>query len=181
MRLLLPIGLIASYSTTAIAFTRHPAFAALTSFKTKVSFNDKPLFRPLFMSTVEVNSTKTGVLPITVPDGKEEAFAGVAFVNGKIDGIANHPEINKELEYNPMRPRSDPLTTSWEGIQDQLIKNFKIDPLDLAKYNEDMEDKDSLLEVYKSMQLARQFEVACNKQYMVSSLCRSTFTEIDFA
>ncbi len=67
-----------------------------------------------------------------------------------------------------MRPRSDPQTTSWEGIRSQLVKHFKFDPQDLEKYENEMEDKKSLLEIYKAMQLARQFEVACNKQYMVS-------------
>jgi hypothetical protein len=155
-----------------VAFARYPAFAALTIVKTKVSSNDKHLVRPLFMSTVElkeVNTTKAEALHINVPDGKEEAFPGVAFVNGKIHDISNENSEHKEkMEHTPMRPRSDPLTTSWEGIQEQLIKNFKMKPQDLEKYDDEMESKDSLLELYKAMQLARQFEVACNKQYMVS-------------
>jgi hypothetical protein len=172
MRLLFAIGLLASYSSTTVAFARRPAFATWTSAKTKLSSNDKHLVRPLFMSTVELkdmNSTKTEVTSVNVPEGKEEAFPGVIFVDGKITDVASKDSEHKEeLKHTPMRPRSDPLTTSWEGIQDQLIKNFKMNPQDLEKYDNEMESKDALLEVYKAMQLARQFEVACNKQYMVS-------------
>lgn len=166
MRLICAVGLLASFSTTAAAFARHSAFATLTGVKTKVSSNDKGLVKPLFMSTVEVNCTKTDIQPPKVPEGKDEAFPGVSIVNGKISDIDT--KTKKELEHSPMRPRSDPLTTSWEGIQNQLIKNFKISAQDLKKYDKEMEDKGALLEIYKAMQLARQFEVACSKQYMVS-------------
>lgn len=128
--------------------------------------NDKRLARPqLLVSTLsDINATKSEYLHFVkddLPKGKEEAFPGITFVNGKIDSFS------EEDEHKPMRPRSDPLTTSWAGIQHQLIKNFNIDPYVLEKYDKEMEDKDSLLEIYKAMQLARQFEVACNKQYMV--------------
>lgn len=165
MRYLIAIGLIASYFSKTSSFSRHghAAFATLTT-RSKVAANDKRLVHPLLLTSTlsEVNTTKTDYPSIKVPEGKGDAFPGATIINGKINTVSD------EAEHKPMRPRSDPLVTSWEGIQDQLIKNFKLDPKDLKKYDEEMEDKDSLLEIYKAMQLARQFEVACNKQYMVS-------------
>ena len=65
-----------------------------------------------------------------------------------------------------MRPPPDPSITSWEGIKRQLISNFSFDPQELESYNTEVEEKASLLTIYKSMQLSRQFENACNQQYM---------------
>ena len=170
MQSLIAFGLFASYASMAAAFTpsRHPSFTTFTSRSTVIHTNDKPLaYSKLFVSTPsEVNTTKSEYLHYakdTIPQGKEEAFPGVTFVNGKIDSFSEE----ETDPTTPMRPRSDPLTTSWAGIRQQLIKNFNMDPSMLEKYDEDMEEKDTLLEVYKAMQLARQFEVACNKQYMV--------------
>lgn len=90
----------------------------------------------------------------------EEADALFASLDQKgkvhhIDGLNNENKI--------MRPPPD---ITWDGIKRQLMSNFGFDNQALAKIDEDTETKESLLSIYKSMQLARQFEAACNKQYM---------------
>jgi len=69
-------------------------------------------------------------------------------------------------ESNIMRPPPDPKLTSWDGIKRQLMSSFGFDNQELTQIHDDIEDKESLLSIYKSMQMARQFEAACNKQYM---------------
>ncbi|KAL7552710.1 hypothetical protein ACHAWF_015944 [Thalassiosira exigua] len=86
-------------------------------------------------------------------------FPGATFINGEITKIGPLPS-------NIMRPPPDPSITSWEGIKRQLMSNFGIDPQELNNYNVEMEGRDSLLKIYKTMQLSRQFENACNQQYM---------------
>lgn len=88
-----------------------------------------------------------------------EAFlSGANLPGGRGDAIA--PNI--------MRPPPDPFVTSWEGIKNQLVSNFNIDPQDLESYSAVVEEKEFLLDIYRSMQLSRQFELACNREYMVS-------------
>ena len=72
-----------------------------------------------------------------------------------VDGLNNENKI--------MRPPPD---ITWDGIKRQLMSNFGFDNEALAKIDEDTETKESLLSIYKSMQLARGFENACNQQYM---------------
>ena len=71
---------------------------------------------------------------------------------------------------NIMRPPPDPYLTSWAGIKNQLISNFNIDRQDLENYSAEFEDTAFLLKVYRSMQLSRQFEIACNKEYMLGKV-----------
>eukprot|EP00804_Cyclotella_cryptica_P008928 CCRYP_012039-RA/>CCRYP_012039-RA protein AED:0.27 eAED:0.27 QI:322/1/1/1/0.85/0.75/8/1267/482 len=171
MWLVFTILLITSYSSATLGFTsQRLAFVASNGRHVDKDapkeLNAKRLAPSLQMSTLphQVNGTKTDFLANKdLPKEREDAFPGATIVNGKIDTISDE---NPELDV--MRPRSDPQTTSWEGIQSQLVKNFKFDPADLEKY--EMEDKKSLLEIYKAMQLARQFEVACNKQYMAGKI-----------
>eukprot|EP00986_Skeletonema_menzelii_P009936 scaffold4643_cov174-Skeletonema_menzelii.AAC.8 len=81
------------------------------------------------------------------------------------EGKVHHID-ERESENNTMRPPPDPKLTSWDGIKRQLMTNFGFDHQELAHINEVIEDKDTLSGLYKSMQLARQFEAACSKQYM---------------
>lgn len=64
-----------------------------------------------------------------------------------------------------MRP---PINLSWLDIASQLEESFGYSSTEIDTYansfNEN--DKDNLLSLYKSMQLARAFENACNQQYM---------------
>jgi hypothetical protein len=83
------------------------------------------------------------------------------------EGKVHHIDVTNN---NIMRPPPDPKLTSWDGIKRQLMSNFGFDYQELARINDDVEDKESLLSIYKSMQLARQFEAACNKQYMAGKI-----------
>ena len=96
----------------------------------------------------------------TFLSNKEALFATLDR-EGKVHHIDEHEDEN-----NIMRPPPDPKLTSWDGIKRQLMTNFGFDHQELTHINEAIEDKESLLSIYKSMQLARQFEAACNKQYM---------------
>ena len=119
------------------------------------------------VSSRVTNETDT-VTNGSMPDGKEDAFPGAKLVNGKIDSLPTRiDEAVAAAGYNVMRPPPNSLTTSWEGIQSQLVANFNYDLKDLESYHADVEHRDTLLEIYKSMQLSRLFELACNKQYMV--------------
>jgi hypothetical protein len=71
---------------------------------------------------------------------------------------------------NIMRPPPDPILTSWEGIKDQLISNFNVDPQDFDNLTSETENVAFLLKIYRAMQLSRQFEVACNKEYMMGKV-----------
>lgn len=89
----------------------------------------------------------------------EEANALFASLDQK--GKVHH--IDGPNNENIMRPPPD---ITWDGIKRQLMSNFGFDNQALAKIDEETETKDSLLSIYKSMQLARGFENACNQQYM---------------
>jgi TPP-dependent pyruvate/acetoin dehydrogenase alpha subunit/pyruvate/2-oxoglutarate/acetoin dehydrogenase E1 component len=63
-----------------------------------------------------------------------------------------------------MRP---PINLPWEGISKQLQEKFGYTPEQVAAYSAELDDnKEALMKLYKSMQLARAFENACNQQYM---------------
>ena len=89
----------------------------------------------------------------------EEANALFASLDQK--GNVHH--IDGPNNENIMRPPPD---ITWDGIKRQLMSNFGFDNQALAKIDEDTETKETLLSIYKSMQLSRLFEAACNKQYM---------------
>lgn len=63
-----------------------------------------------------------------------------------------------------MRP---PINLPWEGISKQLQEKFGYTPEQVAAYSAELDNnKEALMKLYKSMQLARAFENACNQQYM---------------
>ena len=169
MRLLLSIALLTSTSSgfsNPSLLHGNPAFISIT---TKNAFKDMVALKNRRESKLDMaqvsprvaNETTTGI-----PDDKADAFPGATLVNGKIDSVPSI-ELTSDNEYNIMRPPPDPSATSWEGIKKQLMANFRIEPDELDRYDAEIEEKGTLLELYKSMQLSRLFEVACNKQYMV--------------
>ena len=110
------------------------------------------------LSRLPINETRLTPVPL----GKTD----VLFPGAKLDTDGKIAEV---LPLEIMRPPPDPSITAWDGIKSQLISNFDADPQELERITAEVEDdKDSLLKIYKSMQLSRQFELACNKQYMVS-------------
>jgi len=63
-----------------------------------------------------------------------------------------------------MRP---PINMPWESISEQLVSNFGYSKDEVSAYADAVENsKDTLLDLYKSMSMARAFENACNQQYM---------------
>jgi TPP-dependent pyruvate/acetoin dehydrogenase alpha subunit/pyruvate/2-oxoglutarate/acetoin dehydrogenase E1 component len=72
--------------------------------------------------------------------------------------------VTKAQEPQVMRP---PINLPWEGISKQLQEKFGYTPEQVAAYSAELDDnKEALMKLYKSMQLARAFENACNQQYM---------------
>lgn len=94
------------------------------------------------------------------------------------EGKVHHID-GREDEKNIMRPPPDPKLTSWDGIKRQLMCNFGFGHQELEKISQEIEDKESLLNIYSSMQLARQFEAACNQKYMMNKI-RGESSEHDF-
>eukprot|EP00559_Dactyliosolen_fragilissimus_P004791 CAMPEP_0184865404 /NCGR_PEP_ID=MMETSP0580-20130426/17982_1 /TAXON_ID=1118495 /ORGANISM="Dactyliosolen fragilissimus" /LENGTH=805 /DNA_ID=CAMNT_0027364595 /DNA_START=27 /DNA_END=2444 /DNA_ORIENTATION=+ len=69
-----------------------------------------------------------------------------------------------DAPFAPMRP---PIDLAWGDITTQLVEKFGYSPEEVAGYDDSLEnDKEALLKLYKSMQLARGFENACNQAYM---------------
>eukprot|EP00543_Licmophora_paradoxa_P000927 CAMPEP_0202441558 /NCGR_PEP_ID=MMETSP1360-20130828/1103_1 /ASSEMBLY_ACC=CAM_ASM_000848 /TAXON_ID=515479 /ORGANISM="Licmophora paradoxa, Strain CCMP2313" /LENGTH=810 /DNA_ID=CAMNT_0049056607 /DNA_START=45 /DNA_END=2477 /DNA_ORIENTATION=- len=67
-------------------------------------------------------------------------------------------------EFGVMRP---PINMGWTQIKEQLVTAFGYSEDEIAAYDTQLEDdKDALMKLYKSMQMARGFENACNQQYM---------------
>jgi len=62
-----------------------------------------------------------------------------------------------------MRP---PINLPWESVKDQLMSSFGYTQEELASYETLDGNKDDLMKIYRAMQLARNFENACNQQYM---------------
>ena len=62
-----------------------------------------------------------------------------------------------------MRP---PINMSWDQISAQLQDAFGYSAEEAEAYRVLDTDKDALMQLYRSMQVARQFENACNQQYM---------------
>ena len=67
----------------------------------------------------------------------------------------------EHIEKDVMRPR---IHTPWDTVKKQFVENFGLTAVDLKKY--DKISKEDTLKAYQSMQLSRQFENACNQQYM---------------
>lgn len=100
-----------------------------------------------------------------INDEEADALISTLDHKGKLHNVDGH-----EFKNPIMRPPPDPMVTSWEGIKRQLQSKFGFDNQELAQIYDEIEGKESLLRIYKSMQLARQFEAACNKQYMMGKI-----------
>lgn len=98
-----------------------------------------------------------------------EADALFASLNqeGKVHHIHGREDEKKK---NIMRPPPDSKLTSWDGIKRQLMSNFGFGHQELEKISQEIEAKESLLSIYSSMQLARQFEATCNQKYMANKI-----------
>eukprot|EP00979_Chaetoceros_neogracilis_P000730 scaffold164_cov266-Chaetoceros_neogracile.AAC.17 len=72
-------------------------------------------------------------------------------------------EATEEEEFEPMRP---PIDMDWPKIADQLTERFGYTAEEVEAYNSLETDKDALMKLYNSMNLARAFENACNQAYM---------------
>jgi hypothetical protein len=103
--------------------------------------------------------------PTFLSNDEADALFATLDPEGKVHHIDGLEDVN-----TIMRPPPDPKLTSWVGIKRQLMLNFGFDHQQLSHINDEVEDKESLLSIYKSMQLARQFEAACNKQYMAGKI-----------
>ena len=119
-------------------------------------------------SKLASSEVDAGLTSLLLANSRQSIIANVS------DDLLNRATVfgerNDVLPPNIMRPPPDPFITSWEGIKDQLISNFNIDPQDLDIYSAEIEDTEFLLKIYRSMQLSRQFEVACNKEYMMGKV-----------
>jgi TPP-dependent pyruvate/acetoin dehydrogenase alpha subunit/pyruvate/2-oxoglutarate/acetoin dehydrogenase E1 component len=70
----------------------------------------------------------------------------------------------EEETFVPMRP---PIELGWSDISAQLAESFGYSEEEIAAYSDELDnDKDALMKLYKSMNLARAFENACNQAYM---------------
>jgi len=68
-----------------------------------------------------------------------------------------------EDTFVPMRP---PINMDWAKIADQLTERFGYTAEEVEAYNSLDTDKEGLLKLYNSMNMARAFENACNQAYM---------------
>jgi TPP-dependent pyruvate/acetoin dehydrogenase alpha subunit/pyruvate/2-oxoglutarate/acetoin dehydrogenase E1 component len=69
-----------------------------------------------------------------------------------------------ESDASVMRP---PINLKWNDVQKQLKENFGYSDAEIEAYASDVENsKETLMKLYKAMQMARGFENACNQQYM---------------
>lgn len=67
--------------------------------------------------------------------------------------------------YVPMRAR---FTCEWTGLRDQLKESFGLSEAELQAY--DTSSKDELMRGYEMMVLCRNFENACNQEYMKGNI-----------
>ena len=78
--------------------------------------------------------------------------------------VVDKAEVTTDTETVVMRP---PINLPWERVKEQLVEKFGYTASEVdAKYDVLASDKPALLKLYKSMELARGFENACNQQYM---------------
>jgi len=59
-----------------------------------------------------------------------------------------------------------PIDMDWSKIADQLTERFDYTAEEVEAYNSLETDKDALMKLYNSMNMARAFENACNQAYM---------------
>jgi len=67
--------------------------------------------------------------------------------------------------YVPMRPR---FTSEWAALRDQLKDSFSFSEAELETY--DTSSKEELMKGYEMMVLCRNFENACNQEYMKGNI-----------
>ena len=132
--------------------------------ESKAEDDDAFMLHQALVSEADVDTEMPGS-PTFLSTKEADALFATLDQEGKVRNIDE-----REDENNVMRPPPDPQLTSWDGIKRQLMTNFGFDLQELSQINEQIEDKESLLSIYKSMQLARQFEAACNKQYMAGKI-----------
>ena len=133
--------------------------------ESKAEDDDAFMLHQALVSEADVNTEMPGS-PTFLSTKEADALFATLDREGKVHKIIDE----QEDENNIMRPPPDPTLTSWDGIKRQLMTNFGFDQQELNQINEQIEDKESLLSIYKSMQLARQFEAACSKQYMAGKI-----------
>ena len=133
--------------------------------ESKAEDDDAFMLHQTLVSDVDADTEMPGSSTFLSTKEADALFATLD-QEGKVHNITDEHED----ENNIMRPPPDPTLTSWDGIKRQLMTNFGFDLQDLSQINEQIEEKESLLSIYKSMQLARQFEAACNKQYMAGKI-----------
>mmetsp|Transcript_48524 Transcript_48524/g.58753 ORF Transcript_48524/g.58753 Transcript_48524/m.58753 type:complete len:821 (+) Transcript_48524:39-2501(+) len=125
------------------------ALAAVTLAATSSAFTTLPKFNTNAVAST-IKPTAWGVPPAL------QMTATVSETSSETSG-----EASSEVE--PMRP---PINLPWESISEQLSNTFGYTPEEIASYESISSDKTTLLKIYKSLQLARAFENACNQQYM---------------
>jgi len=99
---------------------------------------------------------------------RNNAFLSRPSVSGAtqhMTATVSETKIDQEVdEYTPMRP---PIDLPWDNISNQLIESFGYSAEEVAEIGTSLEsDKEGLLKLYKSMNMCRAFENACNQQYM---------------
>jgi len=81
----------------------------------------------------------------------------------KMTATISESDTSKDTS-TPMRP---PIDLSWSDISSQLVEKFGYTIDEVASYSDEIEsNKDVLLKLYKSLNMARAFENACNQAYM---------------
>jgi TPP-dependent pyruvate/acetoin dehydrogenase alpha subunit/pyruvate/2-oxoglutarate/acetoin dehydrogenase E1 component len=71
---------------------------------------------------------------------------------------------NTDSDAPVMRP---PINLKWNEVAAQLKESFGYSEAEIDAYNAEVENsKETLMKLYKAMQMARGFENACNQQYM---------------
>eukprot|EP00584_Thalassiosira_punctigera_P013754 CAMPEP_0172551846 /NCGR_PEP_ID=MMETSP1067-20121228/41508_1 /TAXON_ID=265564 ORGANISM="Thalassiosira punctigera, Strain Tpunct2005C2" /NCGR_SAMPLE_ID=MMETSP1067 /ASSEMBLY_ACC=CAM_ASM_000444 /LENGTH=814 /DNA_ID=CAMNT_0013339693 /DNA_START=231 /DNA_END=2675 /DNA_ORIENTATION=- len=74
------------------------------------------------------------------------------------------PETEAAEAPSVMRP---PIDYSWEDVSEQLVNVFGYSQIEVDMYAGEVDNsKETLMNIYKALQLARGFENACNQQYM---------------
>jgi len=85
---------------------------------------------------------------------------------GSLSMSTTVPETAADEETDVFEPMRPPINMPWGSIKDQLIESFGYSPEEVDEYDNNVENKDVLMKMYRSMQLCRGFENACNQAYM---------------
>lgn len=101
---------------------------------------------------------------ISTPTFATNKYEKLVYVASKMAATIAEAEQTEEETFNPMRP---PINIGWDEISTQLMDKFGYSAEEVEAYNNDLEsDTEALMKLYKSMNLARAFENACNQAYM---------------